>query len=189
MMEDAARSDLDRTDRAILNHLAANGRLPISDLAPLVNQSAATCFRRVQRLVERGVILRFSAILDSAKVGRGALVLVGVNLDSLDKANILAFESAVRALDILIDYYLGLRNGKAYETGAGDITPASDNGPLAIGEFWNQRDSGQDRLFMPGHTGCSPGHIPKKSGWSSGRASCLLRLRYDCQERASYSVS
>ncbi|WP_246285367.1 Lrp/AsnC family transcriptional regulator [Nguyenibacter vanlangensis] len=106
MMEDAARSDLDRTDRAILNHLAANGRLPISDLAPLVNQSAATCFRRVQRLVERGVILRFSAILDSAKVGRGALVLVGVNLDSLDKANILAFESAVRALDIVIDCYL-----------------------------------------------------------------------------------
>ncbi|NVN10335.1 winged helix-turn-helix transcriptional regulator [Nguyenibacter vanlangensis] len=163
-MEDAARSDLDRTDRAILNHLAANGRLPISDLAPLVNQSAATCFRRVQRLVERGVILRFSAILDSAKVRRGAL-------------------------DIVIDYYLGLRNGKAYETGAGDITPASDNGPLAISEFWNQRDSGQDRLFMPGDTGCSPGHIPKKSGWSSGRASCLLRLRYDCQERASHSVS
>lgn len=105
-MGDNSLIELDKTDAAILGYLAENGRLPVSDLAPLVHWSTATCFRRVQRLVERGVILRFSIILDPVKVGRGALVIVGVNLNILDKDSMASFEKSITSLDIVIDCYL-----------------------------------------------------------------------------------
>lgn len=99
-------TQLDDADLRILEILSSNGRMPVSELAPLVNQSNATCFRRVQRLVDQGVILRFSALMNPEKIGRGALVLVGVSLGTLDAATIAAFEDAVRKLLIVIDCYL-----------------------------------------------------------------------------------
>ena len=61
-MGDNSLIELDKTDKAILGYLAENGRLPVSDLAPLVHLSTATCFRRVHRLVDLGVILPFCTL-------------------------------------------------------------------------------------------------------------------------------
>ncbi|WP_231854201.1 Lrp/AsnC family transcriptional regulator [Gluconacetobacter diazotrophicus] len=97
---------LDAIDRNIIRILAEDGRLPISDLAQAVNISAATCFRRVQRLVDRGVILKFSAILNQPMINRGALVLVGVCLDGLNNINLDTFETAVKKIGMVTDCYL-----------------------------------------------------------------------------------
>ena len=61
--------DLDRTDRRILAILQEQGRIQNADLAPKVALSAAPCLRRLRRLEEAGVILRYAAILDPKKLG------------------------------------------------------------------------------------------------------------------------
>jgi Lrp/AsnC family leucine-responsive transcriptional regulator len=73
--------DLDRTDRRILAILQDHGRIQNADLAPKVALSAAPCLRRLRRLEEAGVILRYAAILDPKKLGLGLTAHLEVKLD------------------------------------------------------------------------------------------------------------
>ena len=62
---------LDPVDRRILEVLQSDAALSNQDLAERVHTSAATCLRRVRRLVEAGVIERRIAILAPDRVGDG----------------------------------------------------------------------------------------------------------------------
>ncbi len=64
---------LDATDRRILAHLQAHGRVTNLELAEAVHLSPAQCNRRHRRLEERGYVKRYEARLDATKVGRGVL--------------------------------------------------------------------------------------------------------------------
>ena len=77
-------SDLDRIDRRILQLLQRDGRMSNADIAKAAHVSAATCHRRTQRLFEAGYIKAVRAEIAPEKVGRGALVIVGV----VDRAEI-----------------------------------------------------------------------------------------------------
>ena len=72
---------LDRIDLKILRLLQNNGRLTNAELAETVGVSAATCHRRTQRLFDEGFIAQVRAMVAPRKVGKGALVMVGVVLD------------------------------------------------------------------------------------------------------------
>ena len=54
-------ADLDRTDRKILDLLAADGRLSMTELADQVNLSRPAAQARVKRLEERGIIRSYHA--------------------------------------------------------------------------------------------------------------------------------
>ncbi|APV49926.1 AsnC family transcriptional regulator [Betaproteobacteria bacterium GR16-43] len=76
-----ARPSLNRTDRRILEVLQADGRLTNLELAGRVNLSPSACLRRVRTLEESGVIRRYAAIVDPAKVGLGLRAFVTVKLE------------------------------------------------------------------------------------------------------------
>src|SRR3954464_8923870 len=74
-------TELDRIDRRILQHLQQDARMSNADLAKAVHVSAATCYRRTQRLFQEGYIHNVRAEIVPARVSRGTLVVVGVVLD------------------------------------------------------------------------------------------------------------
>ncbi len=77
-------SGLDETDRRILHELATDGRLSVNALAERVSVSRATAYGRLKRLTDEGVITRFSAVVDPAKVGLPIAALILVNVEQHD---------------------------------------------------------------------------------------------------------
>ncbi|MEM1161356.1 MAG: AsnC family transcriptional regulator, partial [Pseudomonadota bacterium] len=105
-MKETDDTDLDRTDRAILKELQADGRLSNADLAQRVHVSAATCHRRTQRLFAEGFIDHVRAAITPGKVERGALVMLGIVLDRSTPESFAAFEEAIRQLPAVLDCHL-----------------------------------------------------------------------------------
>lgn len=98
--------DLDRTDVRILHRLQRNGRMSNAELAKAVNLSQATCYRRTQRLFDEGYIRAVRAEIAPEKVGRSALVIVGVVLDRSTPESFAAFEAAVTKVPFVLDCHL-----------------------------------------------------------------------------------
>ena len=63
-------NSLDKLDRDILNALQQDATIPLKELAVNVNSSIATCQRRIQFLIEKGVITKQVAIVSPKAVGR-----------------------------------------------------------------------------------------------------------------------
>lgn len=72
---------LDEADRRILRVLQQDGRITNQDLAAACNMSASSCFERVRRLRERGVILGYTALIDPKYAERELLIFIEVLLD------------------------------------------------------------------------------------------------------------
>lgn len=103
MPEDPFSPDLDRIDRNILRALQKDARMANSDLAQLVNVSAATCHRRTQRLIEQKYITAARAQIAPACVGLGTLVMVGVVLDRSTPESFSEFEKTVGGMKEVLD--------------------------------------------------------------------------------------
>jgi Winged helix-turn-helix DNA-binding len=67
---------LDQLDHKILQHLQADGRVSLADLAAKVGLSPSPCLRRVRMLERHGVIARYVAVLDQRAVGLPVSVFV-----------------------------------------------------------------------------------------------------------------
>lgn len=94
---------MDTIDRAILDRLQRNGRLPNNELAEQVGLSPSPCLRRVRKLEADGVIDRYAAVLDRDQVGCGYEPLVWVTLSEVTRASMLAFEEAVQAIPEVVE--------------------------------------------------------------------------------------
>src|SRR3979409_1902403 len=113
-MEGSSVAELDRIDLKMLRLLQGNGRLTNAELAQRVDVSPATCHRRTQSLFEQGYISRVRAMIVSRvramivpqKVGRGALVMVGVVLDRSTPESFAAFEKPVAKLKLILVFPL-----------------------------------------------------------------------------------
>ena len=84
---------IDTTDLRILDRLQTDASLTNDALAKSVHTSAATCLRRVRRLVEAGVITRRVALLDPARVGIALTAFVEITLDRQSAEAAAAFEA------------------------------------------------------------------------------------------------
>ena len=84
---------LDATDLRILDQLQRDATLTNQALAAAVHTSAATCLRRVKRLVDSGVIERRVAILSPSHLGAGLTAFAEVSLDRQGAEHIAAFEA------------------------------------------------------------------------------------------------
>lgn len=94
--------DLDRVDRAILQALQQDGRIPISRLAEQVNLSETPCARRLKRLETEGYIERYRAVLSKRALGLGVTVFAQVRFSSHDRALSDRFEQAVQTLPRIV---------------------------------------------------------------------------------------
>ncbi|MEG1453557.1 Lrp/AsnC ligand binding domain-containing protein [Brevundimonas sp.] len=72
---------LDEADRRILRVLQQDGRITNQDLAAACTMSASSCFERVRRLRERGVIMGYTALINPKYAERELLVFVEIMLD------------------------------------------------------------------------------------------------------------
>ena len=98
----ALLTDIDRTDRRILNLLQADGRISAVELADKVGLSPTSTSERMKRLQREGYIAGFGARLDPHRLGLGLLVFVEVSLDKTTPDVFEKFAAAVkRAPEVL----------------------------------------------------------------------------------------
>ncbi|MFN3938253.1 MAG: Lrp/AsnC family transcriptional regulator [Gemmobacter sp.] len=94
----SAPFDLDSFDHAILRHLAADGRISMTELARRVGLTKSPVQARVRRLEQAGVIAGYRAVLDPIRMGQAHVAFVEVRLSDTREAALQAFNRAVRAL-------------------------------------------------------------------------------------------
>jgi len=70
------RGALDEVDRRILILLQKNSRTPLREISKEVGLAESTVYERIKRLKERGVIKKFSVILDSNILGFKILAII-----------------------------------------------------------------------------------------------------------------
>ena len=91
----SAGADLDRFDQAILQVLATEGRIAITELARRIGLSKSPTQARVKRLEDDGIITGYRAILDPIRLGRAHVAYVEVKLSDTREAALQAFNKAV----------------------------------------------------------------------------------------------
>jgi Lrp/AsnC family transcriptional regulator, leucine-responsive regulatory protein len=96
----------DAIDRRILRALQRDGRIQNIELAKEVGLSPSPCLRRVRLLEASGVIERYVAVLDGAKIGAGLTVFARVWFKTQDAEITRQFAEAVRKLPEVIECYL-----------------------------------------------------------------------------------
>jgi Lrp/AsnC family transcriptional regulator len=97
--------DLDRTDLRILDALQAQAHLSAAEVAERLGMTASTCWRRITRLEELGVIRRRAAILDREKLGLSVMVFSHVKVAGHGREALLRFEQAVRKHPEILECY------------------------------------------------------------------------------------
>ncbi|WP_457742902.1 Lrp/AsnC family transcriptional regulator [Thermococcus sp.] len=72
---------LDELDRAILRILQENGRTSYSEIARRLKVPESTIRLRVRRLIERGVIRKFAALINPFKAGYSIVAFIAVDVE------------------------------------------------------------------------------------------------------------
>ena len=94
---------IDRIDTAILQHLAADARSPVSAVATRVGLSQSACTRRIQALEASGHILGYGAHLGHRRLGFRVTALVDITLGTQVGEDLAQFEAAVAAIDGIVE--------------------------------------------------------------------------------------
>lgn len=130
-----ANPDLDRFDRAILDILSREGRLPITDLAARIGLSKSPAQVRLKRLQDQGYIRGYRAILNPAKLGLDHIAFAEVTLSDTRERALQAFNAAVQAVPEIeqchmiagsFDYLLKIRTAdiQSYRRVLGEVISA-----------------------------------------------------------------
>ena len=96
---------MDEIDRQLLEILQQDATLSIAQMAEHVGLSATPCWKRIQKLEARGVILRRVAIVDPDRVGVGLSVLVAVEAGEHTPDWLQRFSRGVAALPEVMEVY------------------------------------------------------------------------------------
>src|SRR5512134_1837884 len=91
---------LDDVDRAIIEHLQADGRMPYTRLAGAVGLSEAAVRQRVQRLVDAKA-MQVVAVTDPLRLGLRRVALVGIRAEG-DTTLLAARLEAFDEIDYLV---------------------------------------------------------------------------------------
>lgn len=91
--------EIDEVDKVILDMLQEDARKPFREIAERANVSEATIFVRVRKLLERGIIKRFSALVSSEQIGRGLTAFVLIDADPK------RLQDVYEALSVIDDIY------------------------------------------------------------------------------------
>ena len=97
---------LDDIDRRILRTLQQNGRISNVELAAAVGLSPSPCLRRVRLLEESGVIDRYVAVLDGARIGVGLTVFARIWFKTQDAETTELFARTIRSYPEVVECYL-----------------------------------------------------------------------------------
>ena len=121
-----AQIELDRGDLKILELVQEQGALSAAEVAERVGMTTSTCWRRLTRLEQTGVIRKRVALCNREKLGLSVLVFSHVKLAGHGRDALLRFEQAVGAHPEILECYtlmgetdfllrIACRDIKAYE--------------------------------------------------------------------------
>lgn len=99
---------LDDIDRNILRALQRDGRMQNIELARKVGLSPSPCLRRVKQLEDAGVIDRYVAVVNPAKIGKKLTLFARIWLKAQDEDTIEHFVEEVLKLPSVLECYLML---------------------------------------------------------------------------------
>lgn len=97
--------NIDETDRVILGLLQRDASVSLESLAAAVSISVNTCWRRVKRLEEAGILARRVALIDPEKVGLGQTVFVAIRTRDHSAAWLGRFAEVVAAVPEVVEFY------------------------------------------------------------------------------------
>lgn len=96
---------LDQFDKKILTALQQDAGLTVSALAAKIGLSTSPCWRRLNRLMETGVLKKRVAILDQNKLGLDVIVFAEVKLGAHGHEVLPNFQKAVEKLPEVLECY------------------------------------------------------------------------------------
>jgi Lrp/AsnC family transcriptional regulator len=96
---------MDSIDLRILAVVQADASLSQTELAERVGISSTACSRRVQSLVEEGIIRRRVALLSHEKLNVGVTVFVAVRTNRHSSASLEQFQKLLNDLPEVLEYY------------------------------------------------------------------------------------
>lgn len=111
---------IDKFDAAIIQALAGDGRMTMTELARQIGLSKTPTQARVKRLEDSGVIAGYRAVLNPIRLGLAHVAFVEVRLSDTREAALQAFNRAVRGVPEIeechmmasaFDYLLKVRTG------------------------------------------------------------------------------
>lgn len=91
---------LDDTDKAIIRHLQHDGRMPFSNLGPLVGLSPAAVRQRVLHLIDEGA-MQIVAVTDPTTLGFTVQAMAGLTLEG-DLHKTAARIAEIEAVDYVV---------------------------------------------------------------------------------------
>lgn len=97
---------IDKFDIEILSILRTEGRASVLEISERIGLSATPVSRRIRRLEEQGIITRYAALIDEAKLGYEVSVFVSVKLDKQVDDSLAAFEAAIQDFSEVVDCWL-----------------------------------------------------------------------------------
>ncbi|MDV7145315.1 Lrp/AsnC ligand binding domain-containing protein [Tropicimonas sp. TH_r6] len=89
---------LDSFDKAILEALSTEGRLPVTDLARRIGLSKSPVQARLKRLEAEGYILGYQALLDPIRLGRAHVAFVELRLSETSEKALSEFNRVVKTI-------------------------------------------------------------------------------------------
>jgi len=96
---------VDEIDRAIVDALVADARVPNVQLARAVGLAESTCIGRVRSLLARGILRGFTARVDRTKLGYPIEAMVAVRLAGTDRRRVDEFGEHVSRLPGVLAAY------------------------------------------------------------------------------------
>lgn len=96
---------LDAIDLQMLEILQRDATTPMATIAEALNLSVTPCWRRLQRLKDKGYISKQVALVDPEKVNAGFTAFVFVSANHSNQAQADAFLAAVRAIPEVVGFY------------------------------------------------------------------------------------
>lgn len=96
---------IDETDRRILRRLQQDATLSLETLSDHLSVSVNTCWRRVRRLEEKGVLKARVAICDPESLGLGQTVFVAIRTRDHSAKWLKSFAKTVAAIPEVVEFY------------------------------------------------------------------------------------
>jgi len=112
--------ELDGFDRKIIDVIAVDGRITVTELSKRIGLSKSPTQSRLRRLEETGVVRGYRALFDPIMLGRDHVAFVEVKLSDTREAALDAFNAAVLSISEVeqchliagsFDYLLKVRTG------------------------------------------------------------------------------
>ena len=80
---------IDDLDLKILSELSKDASISVPKLSKKVNTNASVVYSRIKRLIKRGLIKKFTVIINDEALGLNVKALTGINMDSKLRDNVL----------------------------------------------------------------------------------------------------